>query len=517
MRTALRTSLALALCALLAAPAAAEWYAYGSFEPDTPYDSPAFMWQEPPPPGAQRVYFNGFAMSPSATPAGKPGINPNVAMLHTQIEPFASERHVALLGVWVDCNGDGYIGLAETALREYSAQLLLSQGTCPATEGPTNEWPAGAHNYNGWVSEFIPIVSHVPTLNNDKRSYRDDAARVWADFHRPDEKPFQRLCRLTTFERGTMETVGGMINFFDCYYDLLGPWNGAMALIDDPLRLSFPNEDDARSNALGRTWLFGPESTDYAAVRTVDCSEAPILQRGSLAVRTPKPALGPSATNPTQFSFAGQYNQTNEEWTDDCDTSNDQGHDFYEAFETDINGVNPANKTQPNFVLLPEVVPRGAMPFLVVGAGSAGIPQEGGVSVGGTRWVADFGYLNKPGPGLARADLDGGAAEPAPAYWLTYYARVGDTTRARGVDIPGDGGTYGSWHCGSHTSGIRNGWNCDASVWWINPDGSFHPLKAIRPHVGWRFDLRDVDCHDGSVGELGIGVQPAYYGEGACP
>lgn len=506
------TTLAFAL--LLAAPAAAEWSAYGSFEPDTPYDDGEVMWSAPAPAGELRVYFHGFTVSPSATPAGKPGVNPNVALLHTQIEPVASERHTAQLGIWVDCNEDGYVGLAETAAREYSAQLLLGS-RCPSATGPTTSWTAGAHNYNGWVSELVPIINVGSSL--DTRYYRDDDARVWADFHRPDERPFQRTCRLTTFERGTMETVGGMLNFVDCYQDLLGPWNAAVRTIGDPAGLSFSDEDDARSGSVGRLWLFGPEGSEHAAVATVDCSTPATLAVGSVRVRPPSPRLGEAASDPTQTTIAGQFNQTMEEWTDDCDASNDNGHDLYENFETDINGVNPNNKTAPNWHLAPEIVARGAAPFLVVGAGSSGTPQDAGLSIGGTRWVAESGYLNKMGPSTLRMDLESGSAGIGPAYWLTYYARVGASTAARGHLLPGAGGVYGSSFCAGQEEGIHDGWNCDPDEWWRNPDGSFHPEKARRPHVGWPYQLRDVDCQDGRVGESGVGVEPAFYGDGACP
>ncbi|HET6403327.1 MAG TPA: hypothetical protein VFH78_01665 [Candidatus Thermoplasmatota archaeon] len=512
MKLAGRTLIALALVALLTGSATATWYSFGTFEPDTSYDSEAWMWQEPPQPGQQRVYFNVLTTGFSATPSGRPAANPNVGLLHMQVETVTLERHAGYLGVWVDCNGDGYIGMAESGAREYSALLLLSESTCPAASGGTSAWTAGAHNYNGWVTEFIPIVMDKPMT--DARHYLDPEARVWGDFHRPDEKPYQRSCPTRPFPRGTLETTGGALSYLDCRTDILGIWNDAVDLVGDPLGLRFADPDEGRSGPLGQRWLFGPESTDHAAVRTVDCSD-PVTRVGPLWVRTPKPTLGPAATNPTSLTFVGQLNQTSEEWLDDCDTSNDYGHDFYNSFELDFNSVNPKNKTQANWNFELDVAARGGTPFLVVGAGTAGIPQDGGLGIGGTRWVSDSTYT-KTGPRTVRVDLDNGGAQADRAYWLTFYARVGSATLGRGFDFAATPATYGSWHCGSSTSGIHNGWNCDPAVWYINPDGSFHPQKSRLAHPGWTYHARDVDCYDGGIGALGVGAGAAYYGNEPC-
>ena len=545
MHIAWKTTITIAVAALLSAPATAEWYAYGSFEPDTQYDQGS-MFVDPPNATDARVYFTAMPTSQyGATTNGDPAINPNVALLRTQIEPVGVERHVAHLGVWMDCNGDGYIGMAEGALREYSADLLLDTTVCPAVDGaPLAQWPTGAYNYNGWVSEFIPI-SRGDSSMTDRRVYRDDDARVWGDFHRPDEKPFHRSCTLWPQARGTYHNTGGLINWVDCRADVIGAANDAFATIGDPLGYRFADEDDARTGALGQHDIGGDESDEHALVRTADCDAAPLVDfhSGDAANETPlgpsvpaaaqnesftRPSPSVSTGDPSDFTLAGQLNRTTEEWRSDCDTSNDFGHDLYTGTcwivvpcvgETDFNGVNPKNKLEADWNFGFTTVSRGTAPWNTVQPlgyhGPAGVAADVGIGVG-SRWISDSTWASKTGPRSVRVDLENGGAAIAPAYWLTFYANVGTNTTSR-FALPPGGGVYGSWHCGDETSGIHNGWNCDSSIWYRNPDGTFpSDPNGILAKVGWSYRLRDVDCFDGRIGDAGVAVEPAYYGAEPC-
>jgi len=545
MKLPLKTMLLAATAALVSAPASATWYGYGTFEPNTPYDTKEWMFQDPPVSG-QRVYFNVITASQYSTVNGKPSVNPNVGILHSQVEPAGVERHYAQLGVWLDCNGDGYIGMAETGVREYSATLLLSEEVCPPITGPVTRWTAGAHNYNGWVSELIPLSRGDSNLT-DARTYRDDDIRMWGDFHRPDEKPFHRSCALFPQPRGTYHNTGGLMNYFDCRVDIIGIMNDGFAQIGDPLGFTFADEDDARTGPLGRIILGGDEDDANAAVRTRDCAANPAVYvhsgdtfnqtplgpsvPGTLQNRTASvPSFQPSAGDLSSPTLAGQVNRTMEEIGGDCDTSNDFGHDLYAGTcwiatpcvgETDFNGVNPNNKTEADWNFGFVTGTRGTAPFSAMGplglSGPAGAPSDGGVGFnGGSFWLSDSIWVSKTGPRSLRVDLDAGGVQIAPAYWLSFYVKLGENTTNRAFSLPGGEGKYGSWHCGSNTSGIHNGWNCDPAVWYINPDGTFPNNKANLAHVGWDYHLRDVDCYDGRIGELGIGIQPAYYGPEAC-
>ena len=532
MHFAWKTTIAIAVAALMSAPATAEWYAFGNFEPSTTYDQ-STMFVDPPNATESRVYFHVVTgtQEPLATFNGDPGGNPNVGLLRTQIEPAAIEYHDAFLGVWKDCNGDGYVGRAESALREYPSVLLTETDACPGvTADPKGPWTPGAHNYNGWVTEFIPIVKDASNAI-DRRAYRDGDARVWGDFHRPDEDPFHRSCTLTPFARGTTQDTGGFVNYVDCRVDVLGNFNILVDSFGDPLGLRFSDEDDGHTGTLGRVDIFGPEDDRHSPATVWDCSGGPAFRSGDELNETP---LGPSVPssghnievypvdpapgNLDRPTLAGLANHTIE-GTEDCDTSNDFGHDASDAFEADFNGVNPKNKTEADWNFGNGGTARGAPvgPAAVPGwGGFGGAPNDAGIASGGYHWTSDSVWLSKPGPRTVRVDLANGGVTIAPAYWLSFYAHVSANVTSR-FQLPPGAGVYGSWHCGDNDSGIHHGWNCDPAVWYINPDQTtFHPNKANFAHPGWTYQLRDVDCYDGRIGDSGLSVQPAFYGTEPC-
>ena len=500
------TLLILAVAALLVPTAASTWRAGGTHEPDTSYDTPTWMWQEAPPPGSKRIYFNVMTLTGTAN-----GFTPNVALLETQNEPPTVERHFGLLGVWADCNGDGYIGYGEHAIREYPASLLVSESVCPATSGPANTWVSGAHNYNGWVSEFLHIGR-----TGSQRMYPDPQAMVWGDYHRPDEKPFHRSCALQPLPRGTTQTTGGALDYIGCRAEqrgvyILTSFNTAVDLIGDPLGLRFADESDGDSGTLGRIGTFGDDSQEYSPAYVWDCSQ-PMTPVGPARIGRLDPRLG--NPNPTQWSVAGFFNHTRDGlYPDNCDWTDDRSGGFYP--EDDFLGVDPKNKTQADWNFRFAAGGRGGPGASLISGGGAGAANDLGLTWGAhTGWSGDSVFI-KQGPRLLRVDL--GNPGPAPAYWLTFYANVGSDTLARGFERTTGEGKYGSWHCGSHTTGIHNGWNCDVNTWYRNLDGSPMPpegqYKLATPGDPYMF--RDVDCYDGS-NALGIATSLPAYGSDAC-
>ena len=553
-----KSLIALVIVAVLTAPAAsATWYFAQTFEPSSEYDTSEWMWADAPPVGESRVY---FAVETHHLFALGPYVNPNVGALHTQIEISNGEHHSALLGIWIDCNGDGYVGMAETAVREYAAALLLDTTACPAVSGAPNGWTAGAHNYNGWVSEFIP-VARDPALVSDRRVYVDDDARVWGDHHRPDEKPWHAFCPLSPQPRGTWQSTGGVMNYADCRADILGLMNLGFGAIGDPAALRFSDTDDARSGALGQIATFGDENDANRAATVWDCSSQ--TRSGDTLNETALGPVAPSAahnivvtaadpsvdnTDDPVRRVAATVNHTNEGATvaggsRNCDTSDDFGHDVYTGTcgvavycvgESDFNPINPKNKKQAHFNMRYDSGSRGngagaLVPGGLFGAGG-GASSDGGLRwpnngalAGSGAWTVLSYWLTKPGFSTIRThfqDPTNTNVEPAPGHWLTFYAHVGTNITSKFV-MPGGDGVYASWHCGDNTSGIHNGFNCDRNVWNFNPDGTpYSPGGELENHElarpGDPYELRDVDCYDGGIGALGAGVQPAYYGSDPC-
>ena len=523
------------VAALLPYGAGATWYTGDSYEPDNAHDLPAFMRADPPGTATNLIYFNVVTgMYAGVT------INPNVGALETRNRPPTLEVQTAMLGVWVDCNGDGYIGTAAGASREYPAQLLSSTTLCPPVTDPNiNKWTPGAHNFNGWVSEFVPIGAASIV---DRRIYNDPDAMIWGDYGLPDDASFGGgTCPIAPQPRGTYQSTGGFVNYVDCLTGLLEtwntPWRGTrLAGQDIPgandfgidAGIAFEDDDDAR-----HTWIdhptFGSEDTAESPAYVYDCEGdetrvGDALNETALGPIAPatlhniaQPAIDPRA-GPGR-SVPALVNHTIEGATQDCDTSNDRGNDFYGAKvyfgETDFNAVEGANKREANFNFGPGLRPRGSVVGPVIPAapgGQAGFMLGPGYSDWGT------GGVTVTGPATARIDIVEGAVDLPDAGYLTFYANVGANTTARGFLTPGGSGTYGSAQCGDETSGIHNGWNCDPTEWYRNPDGTPVPEPArgfARP--GQAYSMRDIDCFDGSIGALGVGASTQYYGDSPCP
>ena len=383
--------LALLLLATAAPTTLSTWRAGGSFEPSTSWDDPTFMWTDAAPAGVHRVYFNAI----TTTSSGPFRASPNVGAAGTTHEPPTAEQSIALLGVWLDCNGDGYVGLAEHALPEYSASLLANTATCPPSTGPTGTWTAGAHNYNGWVSEYVPIGP--ATSNVDRRVYKDAEAMVWGDIRRPDEPASKPRCL-----------------------------------------------------------ILGAGVVDADTVHETLCG----------------------------------------------------------ADENDPKGKTRADM---NFEFI--VAARGSQLAVVVAPGTAGAPNTdmaaSWVTWRGTGWYGDWTWASKPGPRIVHVDAEHGELAFAEGYWLSFYGHVGHATFDRGFAMTEGRGTYGEAQCGGQPSGVRNGWNCDRALWNVDHNGDPIMLDYPLAAVGQPYELRDVDCFDGS-NDLGLALGAPAYGPAPC-
>lgn len=573
---------ALAIAAAFVAPAAmATWMSGGTFEPDSSYDvGSGYNWEDAPGANTKRIYFNVYQ---SEATYGSGSANPNVGALRTQFTASGNLYFEAHLGVWTDCNGDGYIGMAESAVREYRAELLAAAppaaaALCPAKSGGIGKWPDGANNYNGWVTELIPIL-RAP--GSDARAYRDANAIVWGDFGAPvpSGPEFSAPaagggCPLTPLPRGFWSQTGGAIDYTDCHLDhTLGETYNFAVITAGQDGLALDNSD---------TWIqpghplnqptFGSGKSDDAMIKAQDCSrntdEDYIVNDDNqgLYVR-PAPA---NPVNPSG-SIAGSYNHTTEAVREDCRPSQNDDGDFYALLgEGDQAEDSTSRKTASTFNFDSGYMARGGIPF-GVGTGSAGAPSDAGIDVLGgaliveqAEWRGNVTYVaSTPDPTdgtVTRGSVQGttddttepitdattdpvtdpilGEAEdpattdpigpgdirPANATYASFYAYVPGAI-GRGFQVPSSGGFYAAAFCPTGFgpgAGVHWGWECDASAWYKLENGEpvgENEFKLARP--GQAFHLRDVDCWDGSFSadeqdQITAGIEPAFYGENPC-
>ena len=559
MRTILRVTAAAIAAVLTITPLVGAWSSFGAYEPDTVHDTEEWMFTEPGPATADHVYFNGWSSTQAA-------VNYNVGALQTSIEAPEMDRPLAIMGIWVDCNGDGYVGHAESALYEYSATLLLDASTCPSVTGDADDWTEGAHNYNGWVTELVPIGR--PTTNEDgptdSRVYADEDSKVWGDIGLPTAVP-GGSCAINPFPRGTMQSTGGLLNYLDCRYQAIDQVNFVLFQLPGGQDLMFPDDEDATAgDAPLDQPTFGSEHTDYAAVSVIDCSAGPMAETGSSVNSTGAqgplqtvldagsaesgedlgqgyeyydvsvPTINPQTMNTQNPTAPGQTNQTLEE-TDDCDTSNDAGHDFYGTLnEGEWASDNSRRGKQASFWSFEWFEgTRGDVGEFLIGV-EAGFPADGAAGTSGS-----FGAGGSPGYGLfasawfgignmvkdhnqvfdTRSNLNNEdpaasdiGADIDPGFTVSYFGY----TSLTGFVMPGGADTFGSHACGDNDEDSLNGWDCNAANWNLNEDGTPLDGQEWFAFVHDPYNLRDIDCYDGNIGTVGVGVQPEFYGGRAC-
>ena len=573
---------------MLAVPSTlAGWTSYGDAEPSTHYDKDV-SWMQPDPNlehGQKLLYFNGWYANYIAL------VNPNVGAFETRNEAMGVESPSAILGVWVDCNGDGYIGLAEGALREYSSEVLLGDDSiCPSAQGDIDTW-SGDHNYNGWVTEFVPVANNVSSDTYNARMYLDREAMVWADNGKPGQASNTGggggSCPINPQPRGTFRSTGGLIDYAGCSTGVMGTSNvlwqdehtrevGDETVtapgIGDVAGLRFSEDENGREYARGHpVWdqeTLGAEcegtgtggeceaENPYSAVYVVDCDGEPTFHSGDtlnntapglydpahpqaareLLFNTSVDALAPSTgSSPT---IAGTLNQILEENAGNCDHSDNNEGRVYGPLESDQTVVVTAGKKSANYNFawgqptrghrynfswdddfgLPEVGEALGDDNLTIEppiyAGRSGLDDFLGLGlplVSG-EWFATNLVGRTPGTVQHRADLENQTADPGPsnARWISHFAYVGAASADQGLILPGASAFYGTEQCGIETSGVHDGWDCDKTSWNLNADGTKKNVGYPLAEPGSPYNLRDIDCYDGS-NNLGVPLNtPAY-------
>lgn len=263
---------------LLALPAATAWSGPGGNEPDTRYDrETGRMFTDANLDASRaRVYFHAWQAVEGTS------LSPNAALTHMAIL-HPRVHHRAMLGVWTDCDRDGYIGNAGSALVDYPAELA-DPTVCP---------PGSRHSDGDWVTELVAIGMVDPCEFEDAATRQRDCPNpgnvaeptvpgyaenevvryststyVWGDVGAPGDPPPPALCVLSPAPYGTTSGTGPLIAWADCQE------GGRLA----PL-LHEADPDGAR-NASFPVTLFGApdgrvgllqQGSDAPAATTFDC------------------------------------------------------------------------------------------------------------------------------------------------------------------------------------------------------------------------------------------------------
>lgn len=313
---------ALLLAFVIAAPTAtALWRGAGGFEPDTPEDVTGTMMFLEPDASADvsrhAVYFQAFTTAPETS------LNPNLGLTGTRLLFAPTLHHRAFLGEWKDCNNDGYIGLAESAIQDYPARLLLDDVRCPATTGAP--WPV--HNDGLWVSEllFIGMVDPcefasdavreaecpgIDAFARNERVHYANGTFVWGDLGLPGSIP-KTECILAPLPSGATTSTGAMLGWADCQSrrGLAETVNEADADGSLGLRFEDTQSPEDSSSLLNQRFPVTPfgrgdepgilqDDTSAASASVWDCGDDPVAEvedpegRREIALADPTGQLG---------------------------------------------------------------------------------------------------------------------------------------------------------------------------------------------------------------------------------
>lgn len=494
-----------------------------------------------------KVYFNGFVVEGDMQLVGPI----NLGLASERVSPSWHDYHqYVMMGVWKDCNNDGYVGFGDNGLWEYRSELLANTfgnsicrpqsipGTVspPSTNPPFNWFPV--HNDGQWVHEFISIQwsrGNGAVLGDvNPWNLNDNSSRVWADNSLPEDPP-RGSCQITPQPAGTFHSVGGAMWYADCLagYRVTDTINSAALLTGaDNLgagQLSFKDKPRNQYQSASILNVKNPwgEETDGSYVQAWSCAPGTQLHQQKVNNDTDVNVSAPSTSAPSPNlagSPSGTANSTGAGF-DECNrnTKND-GHSHAGRSAARLpysteGGVNSIIKIDPDNTFSPMEHSRPAAPFAsVLGKGT---PPDGGTNNlwqgGGTNldpsglWRSNTAWTATPW--VSRADL-----APAKVFNFTYYGKVSPGAIASyGLSLPkAAGAVYGIVPCNG-TIGTNapdtNNWACDPAKWFLDSVGrDIEPRSTtlgigeqasqngvrIGARVGTVYNMRDIDCFDQS-------------------
>jgi hypothetical protein len=533
---------ALAIILAVSPMALADWGAKGIHEPQTTHDrNDGYMWLDPDVSrgvtGPNKVYMATIqtTSNPSLTLAD----SANLATLDTRHQMTPTQYYV-LLGVWRDCNNDGFIGDGDNGLFEYRTTLLdstVGDSICPQQNVPwgpswtttafeANEYGGLIHNDGTWVHEFIPIgydnhaASNARGVNTNPFKVVDVNARVWVDNGLPGASVGGR-CWIDPTPPGTFHTVGAIEDYADCFAGNLVQDNIGHATSLSPALAS----DYASLRAMDNPWGDQSQSSDVIAF---DCSK-PIVSESApevTKITVNQPIVPPHVS--TSGTIGGTVNETAYDTTtcnratdpNPSDTQQQVANLPYSHESPRVSDEQPGVRTENDHQF---TFNQGTRAYGVPGAGTALGP--GAMTDAGTNDVFNYGVWQSDDTcvtceGYFTRQSVGDVTSPnAPANFavqeVTAYAFVSSTAisqyglwlpKASGPGVAPSSSTYGAEACGSALSGVINGWDCNGADWFKNVDGSSSRLKdtndgnaAMGALPGDPYNMRVVSCYDEGV------------------
>lgn len=485
----------------------ASWASRGQKEPDTLWDLHDGMMHlsNDTRPDTRSVYLNVFPVNGVGS---GPLSNPNIVALRTQL-PNVVTAFNAMMGVWKDCNRDGYIGNLESLQYVYPTQLLQGDySVCPLNYGsPT-------HNNGTDVREFFPIgpACNLEEQRQGKEDWQcigsphvlhDDDAKVWGDYGTP-QKLRTTHCPGLFLPQGSLSTLGAIIRYGDCELTNVPGWELTR---QNPIRdgksnpCLEPNRQyhivlpgNAGTLELAEVCNYpNPYSAgeDRSAI-VFKCGTAYNVQGpdGRTLWTVPGPDFGSLwSPNVPTVDPDGSGQATGEHIFGDCMGQPPQNYDMYAALERDRPNDGTKRFTDWEFV------------FYEGGEDDTAAIKN---SIYGTAWPSSrpdwlFGGLDDfPMWVGTRSDavwtnpyFDWETKQPADVQNFTFYGKIGYAAQSRyGLRFPvTDFAYYLNEPCPTIYD-VYGRVDCRPERWWR---GEAQPHQAV-PREWYR--LRDVDCYD---------------------
>lgn len=504
--------------------ASAGWKYRGTNEPDTQFDElDGFMWDDTDTTNDQsnrRVYMNGYAH------VAQVWLNPNVGALGSRNQPGTEVSMSVMLGIWKDCNGDGYIGLAEAGALEYRVELLTDTTTCPPQSIVVgNEPDFYPFNDGNWVREFLWIGDDPNNRRFNPTVFPIDGTKVWFDWGRPDQLP-GTTCPTTGAI--SVRSTGAFLEWADCFtgYSGVRALNDAEDATGAPVGgwdLSDVEHSENTLNVPNPLWapLYGEDGDGFGdgTLGRDHHASGERSERFATVWVCGEDSSEPN-TNPEVNPEGSVYETGNETYNSvqhgNCksdDPDSDQGLP-YVALEGNTESQNAdagKDRASDHMIFGPGSRSRLNAASSVLGPYSPtdlGLTVERDLDTIGPSWRSNILWGRTPTP-VTRA------GEPTPAQYMTFYASLGSTS---GLQLPNGGAVavYGKMPgqpCNNIDFGVNAGWKCEPAAW--QGRCTVDKIDAERcVLVGQEYHLRDIDCWDGRlVAGVPVYASSAMLGE----